>query len=167
VVTAVAGGTTSILATSSANPQIRGAAAVTVAAAVQPTVTIGTINQTIPGTGSVPANLSAVTNQLDVTLNVDPGTQKLSEVQLLMNCGGADTIVARQPVGSADKAPIDAEASTAPVTLSFNTAAFTAATGAVAFKNGACTIKGKAITTTRTFVAPSSTPRTLADGALL
>jgi len=163
VVTAVAGGTTSILATSSANPQIRGAAAVTVAAAVQPTVTIGTINQTIPGTGSVPANLSAVTNQLDVTLNVDPGTQKLSEVQLLMNCGGADTIVARQPVGSADKAPIDAEASTAPVTLSFNTAAFTAATGAVAFKNGACTIKGKAITTTGTFVATSGTPLTLAN----
>ena len=160
VVTAVAGGTTSIIATSSANSQIKGAAAVTVAAAVQPTVTIGQINQTIPGTGSVPATLSNVFGQLDVTVNVDAGTQKLSEVQLLMNCGGADTIVARQPIATGDKAPIDAEAASAPVTLSFNTAAFSP-NGQVAFKNGVCSLKAKAITSSGTIVATSGTPLTL------
>jgi hypothetical protein len=86
--------------------------------------------------------LSNVAGQLDVTLNVDPGTQTITGVDLIMNCGGADTVVATQNLGSADKAPIAAEESNAPVTLSFNTAAFTAANGSVAFKNGACHAEG-------------------------
>jgi hypothetical protein len=160
LVTATGGGTTSIIATSAANTAVKGAAAITVGAVVQPTVEISTINQTTAA-GSVPATLSNIAGQLDVTLNVDPGTQKLSKVNLIMNCGGADTVVATQTVGSADVAPLSAEESTAPITLSFNTAAFNATNGTVAFKNGACTLKASAVTTTGTIVASSGTPITL------
>jgi len=159
-VTAAGGGTTSIIATSAANTSIQGAAAITVGAVVQPTVEISTINQTT-GAGSVPATLSNIAGQLDVTLNVDPGTQKLSKVNLIMNCGGADTVVATQSVANGDVAPLSAEESTAPITLSFNTAAFNAANGTVAFKNGACSLKASAVTTTGTIVASSGTPITL------
>ncbi|HEX8944117.1 MAG TPA: Ig-like domain-containing protein, partial [Gemmatimonadaceae bacterium] len=159
-VTAVGGGTTSIVATSSANSNVKGAAAITVGAVVQPTVTISTINQTTAA-GSVPATLSNVAGQLDVTLNVDAGTQKLSKVDLIMNCGGADTVVATQSIASGDVAPLAAEASSSPVTLSFNTGAFNATNGSVAFKNGACTLKGRATTTTGVIVASSGTAITL------
>src|SRR5690242_8303524 len=63
LVTAVAGGTTSITATSKADASKHGSAAVTVGAVVQPTVTISTINQTT-GAGSVPAVLGNVIGQL-------------------------------------------------------------------------------------------------------
>ena len=164
LVTAVAAGNASIVATSKANTQVSGAASVTVAAVVHASVTIGQINQTTcvvgGGCASVPAQLGNVANQLDVTLNVDPGTEKVSEVDLLMNCGGADTLVGKQTFASADVAPVVDDASS-PVTISFNTAAFSPTTGAVAFKNGVCTLKAKAITTTGTQSAVSSTQLTL------
>jgi hypothetical protein len=160
LVTAIGGGTTSIIAASAANPSVKGAAVVTVGAVIQPTVTISTINQTTAA-GSVPATLSNISGQLDVTLNVDPGTQKLSTVALLMNCGGADTVVASQTLATANVAALSPEESTAPITLSFNTAAFNAASGVVAFKNGACTLKGRTTTTSGTIVASSGTPLTL------
>src|SRR5690242_15049041 len=87
VVTAVAGGTASIIAASKADASVKGAAAVTVGANVAATVTISTINQ-FNGFTSVPANLASAFGQLDVTLNVDPGTQQLAGVDLVMNCAG-------------------------------------------------------------------------------
>jgi Big-like domain-containing protein len=170
LVTALAGGTASIIATSVANTAISGAAVVTVAASVPATVTIGQINQTVCTAAnsctSVPATLSNVANQLDVTLNVDPGTQTISEVDLVMNCTGAgnsgqDTVVARQTLGSGDVAPLAVEAASSPVTLSFNTAAFNATTGVVAFRNGQCTLKAKALTSGGTQVASGSQQLTL------
>src|SRR5512146_2283416 len=109
VVTAVKGGVASIIAASVANPAIKGAAAVTVAAVVEASVTVGQINQTVcsPTCASVPAVLTNAFGQLDVTLNVDQGTHKVSEVDLIMNCG-TDTIVAKQVLSAADVAP-DAE----------------------------------------------------------
>lgn len=169
LVTALKAGTASIIAKSKADPTVQGAGVVTVAATnagAPATVTISTINNTVcaPGAAggfvcsSVPANLGNVAGQLDVTLNVDPGGQKLSNVQLLMNCGGADTVVAQQTLTTA---AIAVEAASAPVTLSFNTAAFTSGTGATAFKNGQCVLKARATTTTGTTVASSNTNLTL------
>jgi hypothetical protein len=164
VVTANKGGVATIIATSAANPAIKGNAVITVAAQVLATVSIGQINQTkcdvFGSCTSVPAVLNNVANQLDVTLNVDAGTQKISEVDLIMNCGGADTIVQKQTFSTADVAP-DAEDASAPTTLSFNTAAFNPTTGAVAFKNGQCTIKAKAITTAGTQSASGTQQLTL------
>ncbi|HWJ14024.1 MAG TPA: Ig-like domain-containing protein, partial [Gemmatimonadaceae bacterium] len=81
-VTAVAGGTATIIAKSAADPTVSGAAVVQVAAVVNASLTVGQINQTVCVVGgactSIPANLSNVAGQLDVTLNVDPGTQTVS-----------------------------------------------------------------------------------------
>jgi len=164
VVTAVGGGTTSIIAASAQNPAVKGAASVTVGAVVQPTVTVASITQ-----NNVTAQLGNIANQLDVTVNVDAGTQKLSKVDLLVNCGGADTVVATQTIASGDVAPIDAEASASTVQMSFNTAAFNATSGVVAFKNGACTLKARATTTSGTIVASNGTPFTLnnIDGVIV
>jgi Big-like domain-containing protein len=165
VVTGVAAGTTTIIAASTANPAVKGAASLTVGSGsnIPVTVTISSINQTTAA-GSVPANLAAVAGQLDVTLNVDPGTQKLTGVNLIMNCvgnGSKDTVVASETIGS-NLVPASDEAA-APVTLSFNTAAFNPTTGAVAFKNGACTMKAQAITAGGTQNATVSQPLTLAN----
>jgi hypothetical protein len=168
VVTAIGGGTASVIAKATANPAVSGAAAITVGANVPATVTISTINQ-----GGVPATLSNIAGQLDVTLNVDPGSQTISEVDLIMNCGGADTVVARQTLAAGNVAPavLDslAKGNASPVTLSFNTAAFNATTGVIAFKNGACNLKAKAITSAGTQVASSQTAITLnnVDGVIV
>ena len=154
VVTAVAGGTASVVAKATANPAVQGAAVITVGANVAATITIANVNQTtcsfLGNCNSVPANIAAIMGQIDVTMNVDPGTQTLTGVDLIMNCSGTgnsatDTVVASQNLG-ADKAPISGEEASAPVQLSFNTASFNATTGAVSFRNGNCILKGRART---------------------
>lgn len=175
VVTAVAAGNATIIAKANANNAVQGAAAVTVAGVGTPvtaTVTISSINSTTCGLGgcnSVPANLGNVMGQLDVTLNVDPGSQKLAGVDLLMNCNAAanfpatsDTVVATQNLSAASTS-VAAEAAAAPVTLSFNTAQFNSTTGATAFKNGQCILKARARTSTGQQVASSNTQITLAN----
>ncbi len=155
VVTAVAGGTATIIAASKANPSVTGAAVVTVGATVNATVTVASVNQTtcsvLGNCNSVPANLAAIMGQIDVTMNVDPGTQTLTGIDLILNCtgpgnSGTDTVVASQNLGSSDKVPLAAEAAAAPVQLSYNTANFNSTTGVPSFKNGNCTIKGRART---------------------
>jgi hypothetical protein len=149
-------GTTTITAKSKADASVSGAALITVLPAggtgALPTISISTVNQTVCVAGgactSVPANLGSVAGQLDVTVNLDPGSQKVSAVQLIMNCTGAgnsgiDTVVTQQTLTTSNV--VSAEAASAPVTLSFNTGSFNATTGAVAFRNGTCTMKAKAI----------------------
>jgi Big-like domain-containing protein len=169
-VTAVAAGSATIIAKSAADPNVQGAASVTVQAVANATVTISSINSNATGN---PANLSNVTGQLDVIVNVDPGSQSLAGVDLIMNNNApsfpasSDTVVATQNL-STGVAP-SAEAAAAPVTLSFNTAAYNATTGAIAFKNGASVLKARARTAAGTQVASSLTSLTLnnADGVLV
>jgi len=172
----VKAGTVTITAKATANPSVAGSALVTVGGGGgNASISIGQINTTIcdpagisPTTPngapctSVPATLSNVSKQLDVTLNVDAAGQTINGLDLIMNCGGADTVVATQPFASANvAAEMAAEEAAAPVTMSFNTAAFTAATGAPAFKNGACTLKARARLASGSQVATSGTPITL------
>lgn len=173
LVTALKAGTASIKATSKADATQSASAVITVgggtngAAAV---VSISSINQTQCGTiagsscASVPANLANVVGQIDVTLNVDPGAQRLLGVDLVLNCTGAgnsgkDTVVASQTLASANVAPA-ADAAAAPVTLSFNTASFNSTTGATLFKNGACTVKAVARTNSSAGGAVTTTTST-------
>jgi len=160
VVTGVKGGTTSVIATST-DPNVKGAASVTVGAVVAPTVTIASINHTVAGTGSVPVDQSNVQGQIDVLVNLDAGTQKVSSVSLIMSCNGKDTTVQTQTISAGDIAPIGADEAASTVPFSFNTGAFNPATGAVAFKNGVCTIKASAVTSTGTVVASSGEQLTL------
>jgi hypothetical protein len=155
-------GTTSIVASSKADPSVKGAATITVNSGpgngAPATVTISSMNQTNCAIGlaggvtcsSTPANLANIVGQIDVTLNVEPGQQRLLGVDLVMNCtgagnSGADTVVASQTLASTNVAP-EVDAAAAPVTISFNTASFNTTTGATAFKNGNCTIKARART---------------------
>ena len=164
LVTAVASGNASIVAKSTAAPDVSGAASVTVAEVVQASVTLGNIMQTVCSpTGvcsSIPATLTNVAGQLDVTVNLDQGTQKVSKVDLIMTCNGKDTVVATQTLSTADVAPLTEDAA-APLQFSFNTAAFNPATGAVAFKNGTCTLKAAATTTQGQQVASTTENITL------
>src|SRR6185437_4139551 len=161
VVTGVKGGTTSIIATSTADASIKGAASVTVGASVPPTVTIASINHTVAGTGSVPVDQSNVQGQIDVLVNLDAGTQKVSSVSLIMSCGGKDTTVQTQTISAGDIAPLGADEAASTIPFSFNTGAFNPATGAVAFQNGVCTIKASAVTSSGTVVASSGEQLTL------
>ncbi|MEP6495654.1 MAG: Ig-like domain-containing protein, partial [bacterium] len=168
-VTGVKAGTVTITAAATADPNVKGAAVVTVAAASPaPTVTISSINNTICGAGgcnSVPANLGAAAGQLDIVLNVEANGQALKSVQATMKCGN-DSLTQSQTIS--DLAPISAEAAAAPVTLSFPTAQFNAA-GIPTLHNGACTISATATTAAGVQSATNSSPFTLAniDGVLV
>ena len=84
-VTGVKIGTVTIIAKSNANPAIQGSALVTVGGgAGSASISIGQINTTacdvFGGCTSVPATLSSVAKQLDVTVNVDPAGQAISGI---------------------------------------------------------------------------------------
>lgn len=160
-VTGVKAGSTTIIASANANPAISGAASVTVAGGTSgngavPTVTISSINQTTAN-GSVPVNLGNVAGQIDITLNVDTNGGVLKTVSAMLKCG-TDSIINTQTVSNL--APVSAGAATAPVTLSFNTAAFSTA-GVAALHNGTCTISAIATTASGTQGAVNSTQITL------
>ena len=166
-VTGVKAGTVTISAAAKADPNVKGAALVTVGGAgANPIVTISSINNTICGLGgcnSVPANLSGAAGQLDVILNVDANGQALKSVSATMKCGN-DSVTQTQTI-STNVAALDASEAAAPVTLSFNTAAFTinsAGAAIVALHNGQCTLSATATTSTSQG-ATNTTQLTLAN----
>lgn len=151
LVTAAASGTVVITATSTADATVAGAATIIVSPVTAATISIASINQ-----GGVPANLGNVAGQLDVTLNVDQGTQTITELDLIVhnNTANTDTTVAKYTFTSANKAA--GSKSSAPITMSFNTAAFNATSGAVSFVNGSYTIKAQAVVAGSSGQAPVS-----------
>jgi hypothetical protein len=175
-VTGVKAGTVTISAAAKADPTVKGAALVTVggAGSAVPVVTISSINNTICGLGgcnSVPANLANAANQLDVILNVEANGQALKSVSATLKCGN-DSVTQTQTISNGDVAALDASEAAAPVTLSFNTAAFTintAGAAIVALHNGQCTLSTTATTTSGAQSATNSTTLTLAnlDGVVL
>ncbi len=141
---ATGSGTVAITATSTADPTVSGAASIIVTPTTAATISIASINQ-----NGLPANLNNVTGQLDVTLNVDQGTQTVTALNLLVKSiatGAVDT-VATYTFTSAQKAPATsgASATSAPITMSFNTASYNDTTGAVKFVNGQYTIQAQAV----------------------
>lgn len=171
LVTGVKAGTVTIVASSKASPTVQGAAAVTVGGGsnVVPTVTISSLNTTVctPTCTSVPANLQnfgtggapATTGQLDVILNVDSQGQPLKSVSATLKCG-TDSLTQTQTVSGA-AAPLNADASSAPVTFSFNTTQFNSTTGVAALHNGTCAISASAATAAGTQSATTSQQLTL------
>lgn len=167
VATGLKNGTTQIIAQSKADGSVKGAAALTVGGANNGpvTVSISSTNATVcgvSGCSSVPANLQnfgtagtpATNGQLDVILNVDAGGQVLQSVTAVIKCG-TDSLVQTQNISSSNVA-VDASAASAPVTLSFNTAAFNSANGTPSLHNGACTISASAKTASGTQSASTS-----------
>jgi hypothetical protein len=162
------GGPITITAASHQDPTVKGAAVITVVPAggtSVPLVTISTINQTVCGLGgcnSVPANLLNVAGQVDVTINVDAGTNTLSKITGMIKCGN-DSVQVVQNIAAANVAP-SADEAASPVTLNFNTAAFNATTGVPALHNGQCTVSAFATTTGGQQSAVNTTTFTLNNG---
>jgi hypothetical protein len=145
IVTAIGGGTTTIVATSVAHPTVQGAAAITVFSFfLYPT--ISAINQ-----DGKPADLSNISGRIDVNVDLSAPTESIPKVELLLSCEGRDTVVATQDApGTSVVGPL--ERSTTLVALSFNTAGF---------KNGPCVVKAQLTTTTGTIVRSAGVPITL------
>ncbi len=113
-----------------------------------------------------PVQLNNVFGQIDVTLNVDPGQQNVERVELVVidSLTGAEKVVASQTimagasvassveglslsVARANAVAAAAVAAGVPqqIVLSFNTAAFDPATGAVSFTNGRKLVRARLV----------------------
>jgi hypothetical protein len=147
VLTSRAAGTTDVTATTLANASVKAFATVIVSTNGFGILTILSINQ-----NGKSADLSNVAGQLDVVVGVDSAARSLSRLDLLLNCGAADTVVATYRPSAGGAAMTAARPSASPVTLSFNTAGF---------KNGPCILKVRAVTPTGTLVLSASVLITL------
>ncbi|MGQ0641004.1 MAG: Ig-like domain-containing protein [Gemmatimonadaceae bacterium] len=143
VVTAVANGTASIVARSTVDTAIFGAMALTVAS-VPATVSIKSITR---NTGSLitPVDIDNTFGQVDVTLNVDPGSRQLCKVAVLID----GTEVASQTFGSSNIQISDSALMAlvpTDVVLSVNTRRYNATTGVPSFFNGPHTLSAQLTT---------------------
>ena len=146
VVASISVGMTSIIATAKADTTQSAAVPVTVGSSEGPP-TISAINQ-----DGKAADLANISGRLDVAVVIPPAPPSYSTIALVLNCAGTDTVVATQSVAVGDATTMSAEGSTAPITLSFNTAGF---------KNGPCFLKLRATTTSGAAVVSSSLAITL------
>jgi hypothetical protein len=153
IVTAKGPGTATVLAAATADPNVKGASAITVGGGGTPSISIASTNTTVcgaAGCNSVPANLSnfgtgtgiGFTGQLDVTANVDANGNTLKNVTGTLTCGTTKQTVT-QNLSVAPAAGADENA--APVALTFQTAAFDPTTGVPQlFNTGAFNVKNQA-----------------------
>jgi uncharacterized protein YjdB len=170
IVSAVGLGTTTITVAAVAAPQVTATAIVNVKPPAPPQVSIQSVTR---GGTSLPVNLQGAGGQLDVTINASPGQDPLSTVDLVVNQGGQDVLVATQAFvgnGIAASGATVARAAAGPIVLSFRTDLYDAETGEVRLKNGPVTVRAVAksiVPGTGTSQAASNTvPLTLynADG---
>jgi Bacterial Ig-like domain (group 2) len=136
VATAVAPGAATITATSTANTSVAGAASVTVRTPTSARVSIQKV--TVAGNLNNPVNLAATAGQIDVTIDVDPGDFVAQKVELLVDnvSVGSQSFTSQQSADLTNAhAFADLANAVASTVISFNTAAFNAATGAVAAIN--------------------------------
>jgi hypothetical protein len=128
VVTAVGGGTTTIIIKSAKDPTKQAAMSVEVTVPTPATISIQSITQGGLGT---PINLNNVAGQIEVSLNIDAGEQQLDRVEVLI--GG---VRVQGQIFTSQPAPAAASpAASAPVTvvLNVNTMQLTKAVGADLF----------------------------------
>jgi hypothetical protein len=142
VVTGVSAGSSTITATSTVDPSISGVAAITVRNPTPATLSIAAITF---GTLGTPVNVNNVAGQIEVTMNLDPGDQVVSSVEVLIDgqvaCGQSFSVSRSEELSLA---AVYASVSAPPVTCSINTANFDAATGAVKYANGSRAISARA-----------------------
>ena len=159
VVTGVAAGSVTISATSTADATKAAGASVTVTGVTPPppsTISIASVSDV----NGNPVNLSNVTGQINVTANSSGGGT--IEVFLAPSANCATNAIAANDVKVASQI---ANAQSGPVTLSFNTAALTAA-NAPQFPNATYCIKARLVSAAGVTLATatSTTPLTLNNG---
>jgi hypothetical protein len=135
-VTGVAPGTTTIRATSTVDASKVGAAAITVRESAPATVSIKSVTA---GLTTAPVNFNNVRGQIDVTLNVDPGDQSVSSVDVLI-----DGEVACSQGFSGLVAVEDIAEALAEIVCSIATHEFDPVTGEVTYFNGVHQLSARA-----------------------
>ncbi|HEY7566632.1 MAG TPA: Ig-like domain-containing protein, partial [Gemmatimonadaceae bacterium] len=154
VVTGVTAGTVTISAASTVDATVTGAAAITVRNPVPATISISSVTF---GTLNTPVNENNVFGQIEVTLNVDPGDQIISKVDVLIDgnvaCSQSFTVSRNEELALSH---VFANVQAAPVTCSINTAAFNATTGVPTYLNGARSLSASATLQGGTSVATPS-----------
>jgi len=155
-VTAVAAGTATITARANADTTATQNATVTVRNAVPTSISVQSI--TVTGNLQQTVNVNNVAGSIDVTLNVDPGENTVSRVEVLLD----GNVVCSQSFGAAQNQALSAAAANlaaapVPVVCQINTAQFNDTTGAVRFFNGQHVLSARAITSTGQQVATPST----------
>src|SRR5688572_9156383 len=141
LVTGVASGSVAITACSTVATGVCGQATVTVAATTPAVISIKSITT---GATNVPVNINNVAGQIEVTMNLDSGTQTVSSVDVLID--GA--VACSQGFSSIQLATARAQAAlvagdnpnaalVVEIVCSINTAEFNTTTGIAKFLNGA------------------------------
>jgi hypothetical protein len=143
-VTAVTNGSAVITATSTVDPSISGTMALTVRPTAPAQISIQKI--TTAGNLGAPVNFNAVVGQIDVTLNLNPGDQTVTKVEVLIDnvtaCSQNLSVAESRQLSLAAVAPEGVEA--IDVVCSINTAAFNATTGVPSYLNGVRNLTAKA-----------------------
>lgn len=151
-ITAVAPGAATITATSTVDPTVAGSLALTVRQPVPATISIKSVTT---GATNVPVNFNNVAGQIDVTLNVDPGDQVISKVEILLD----NAVVYSQAFSAEQSTEMSLAAvseALAEIVGSINTADFDQTTGIVKYYNGARQLSARAAVVGGTQVATPS-----------
>lgn len=164
-----------ICATSTVNTNAKGCASVAVSAAAT-TVPASVSIASITGAGGLntPVNPLAVVGQIDVSLNVNPGTQTVSKIVVVVGTVRADSqtftaaqaaslrYVADEAAASQTDATVANQSTFPQIVFSINTAAITStATGAVRWTNGAQQVSVQLFTSGSTTAATATAQTSL------
>jgi hypothetical protein len=141
-VTGVANGSAIITAASTVDPTVTGTMALTVRPLTPAQISIQKVTA---GNTQTPVNPNNVTGQVDVTLNLDPGDQTVTKVEVLLD--GATACSQNLSVSESQQlslAAVFADVQKVDIVCSINTAAFDPGTGVVKYPNKTYQLTAKA-----------------------
>jgi hypothetical protein len=141
-ITAVTNGTATITAASTVDATVTGSMALTVRP-IQPAQI--SIQKVTTGNTGTPVNPNNVTGQVDVTLNLDPGDQTVTKVEVLLD--GAVACSQNLSVQQSEELRMAAafeELQAVDIVCTINTAEFNSTTGAVKYLNGSRVLTARA-----------------------
>jgi hypothetical protein len=141
-ITAVSNGAATITAKSTVDPTVSGSMALTVRPIQLAQISIQAVTQ---GGTTFPVNFNNVNGQIDVVLNVDPGEERVTKVDVLIDNVSACTrnLSASESEALRIAAAFE-EAQAVDIVCSINTAEFAAATGIAKYLNGPRTLSASA-----------------------
>jgi len=145
-VTAVSNGSAVITAASTVDPTVTGTMALTVRP-IQPAQV--SIQKVTTGNTNTPVNPNNVQGQIDVTVNLDPGDQTVTKVEVLLVSGTTEIVACSQNLSVADSealrlAAAFEEVEAVDIVCTINTAEFNATNGTVKYGNGTYQLRARA-----------------------
>lgn len=142
-ITAVSNGSAVITAASTVDPSVTGSMALTVRALTPAKISVQAVTK---GGTTQPVNFNNIAGQIDVVLNVDPGDEVVTKVDV--NIDGVSACSRNLSVAESDQLRLAAafeELEAVDIVCSINTGGFNATTGAVNFANGAHTLSASGV----------------------